>query len=296
MTDLVKNNHLLILSSIVTCILLVFCSCGTAISLVTVLDLRTSSGPVSGMEFITIPSGEFMMGSPLSEGGDYSCVPDHYDQSYNEGPVHRVDIDSFEMMSTEVTKSMWITVMRIETEEESNSPGIHRTDHPNRPVLVSWSDCQEFINKLNWLDPNHTYRLPSESEWEYACRAGTTTRFYWGEDSGETDNYAWDDRAHHQVAQKFPNAWGLYDMSGNAVEWTADVWNYNYVFAPTDGRARLNGTQTYREYVNQQEYNRVARYGIRSADRACRGPYRSAVGFRLVRSEKTTYTYIPSIY
>ena len=226
-----------------------------------------------GMTFVSIPSGDFMMGSPESEDGRWG----------DEGPRHSVSISSFEMMSTEVTQGMW--------EEVMGSNPSRFTGDLNRPVEnVSWNDCQDFIDKLNDLYPSHTYRLPSESEWEYACRAGTTTRFYWGDsDSGSVmGDYCWyssnSNSSTHPVGLKLPNDWGLYDMSGNVWEWCEDSWHGSYDGAPVDGSA----------WVSSGASSRVLRGGgWNSSARDCRSAnrtYDSAdsrynnLGFRLARS------------
>jgi formylglycine-generating enzyme required for sulfatase activity len=196
-----------------------------------------SQGPLMGMEFASIPSGSFSMGSPSSESG----------RSSNEGPVHTVNIQSFEMMTTEVTQRMWKEVMGTTIQHLQS---LSKYDHglfgtgPDYPMYyVSWDDAQAFVYALNQLDTEYEYRLPSESEWEYACRAGTTTRFYWGNDPDSTviDEYAWyignSGTTSHPVAQKLPNAWGLYDMSGNVVELCQDYWHDDYSGAPSDGSA-----------------------------------------------------------
>ena len=226
----------------------------------------------AGMEFVTIPSGSFMMGSPESEDGrtDY------------EGPRHSVSISSFEMMSTEVTQGMW--------EEVMGSNPSDFTGDLNRPVEnVSWNDCQDFIEKLNDLDPSHTYRLPSESEWECACRAGATDRFYWGEDSVETviNDYAWwrdSGDTTYPVATKRPNSWGLYDMSGNVYEWCEDSWHNSYNGAPTDGSAwiSLGASSRMSRGGGWSSYARRCRSADRSSDSADRSG--STLGFRLARS------------
>jgi len=178
------------------------------------------------MKFVTIPSGSFQMGAPLNELG---TGPD-------ERPVHTVTFNySFEMMTTEVTQSMWLEIMGC---NPSHFSGL---DHPVE--MVSWEDCHDFIEAMNALDPNHTYWLPSESEWEYSCRAGTSTRYYWGDDLDytEIDNYAWYDEnsgyTTHTAAEKLPNSWGLYDMSGNVWELCQDWYHSDYVGAPADGSA-----------------------------------------------------------
>ncbi len=161
----------------------------------------------------------------------------------------------------------------------------------NYPMFyVSWYDCQEFINELNSIDTEHIYRLPSESEWEYACRAGTTTRFYWGDSNSESavGNYCWyrfnSSSSTHPVATKLPNAWGLYDMSGNVYEWCEDTWHSSYEGAPTDGSA----------WVSSGGYSRVRRGGCwKDYTRNCCAAGRSLhidfyglndVGLRLARS------------
>lgn len=109
------------------------------------------------------------------------------------------------------------------------------------PRFLSWSDCQEFFKKLNEKadGPQRTFRLPTEAEWEYACRAGTTTRFGFGDDAGQLGEYAWYEansgRRTQPVGRKKPNAWGLYDMHGNVWEWCADWFSADlHAKSPTD--------------------------------------------------------------
>ncbi len=227
-----------------------------------------------GMEFVSIPSGTFEMGSPESD-------PDSGDI---ERPVHTVTFNySFEMMTTEVTQGMWEEVM-------GNNPSFFTGDL-NRPVeKVSWEDCQEFVDAMIVLDPDYEYRLPTESEWEYACRAGTTTRYYWGDDPGHTliDQYAWyydnSEVTTHSVAQKLPNAWGLFDMNGNVLEWCEDWYHDSYSGAPDDGSAWLSPAGYYR-VLRGGSWDYQARY-CRSTERYnCSPDDRSFNhGFRLVRS------------
>ena len=168
-----------------------------------------------GMEFIPIPPGSFMMGSPSNESGRYD----------NE-KQHRVTLTKgFHMQTTEVTQRQWKAVM-------GNNPSNFKNCGDNCPVEeVSWNDVQDFIRKLNQREGGSKYRLPTEAEWEYAARAGTTTRFSFGDDEGRLGEYAWysgnSGRKTHSVGQKTPNAWDLYDMHGNVWEWCQD-WYGDY--------------------------------------------------------------------
>jgi eukaryotic-like serine/threonine-protein kinase len=168
------------------------------------------------LEMVYIPAGTFMMGSPDDEIGRYDF----------EGTLHRVILaHGFYMGKYQVTQAQWEAVMGDNPSRFSGKP--------NNPVEnVSWNDCQAFIEKLNQMGQG-TYRLPTEAEWEYACRAGTQTRFYWGDDPdyAQIKDYAWYDGNSggetNEVGQKKPNAWGLYDMSGNVFEWCQD-WYGSY--------------------------------------------------------------------
>lgn len=166
------------------------------------------------MAFVKIPAGEFKMGS---EKGDA-----------NEKPVHMVRISQgFEMGQYPVTQSQWEAVMGSNPSEFKG---------PDRPVnRVSWEDVQEFIGRLNEREEEVTYRLPTEAEWEYACRAGSATEYFFGDDAGQLGDYAWyGDNAEgetHPVGQKKPNVWGQYDMHGNVWEWCQD-WFGGYSKEP----------------------------------------------------------------
>jgi len=186
------------------------------------------------LEMVLIPAGTFMMGSPDNE----------QDRHSNEGPQHSVTISQdFYLGKYEVTKEQWQAVMS--TAPWSGEPYV--LDDPKSPaVWMSWDDSQSFTIALNQLSRG-TFRLPSEAEWEYACRAGTTTRFYWGDDLSYTQighyvwytNNAWkvNEQYAHVVGLKLPNVWGLCDMSGNVLEWCQDGWHSNYSDAPSDGNA-----------------------------------------------------------
>ena len=153
-----------------------------------------------------------MMGSPSNEK----------DRDSDE-TQHRVTLSKgFYLQTTEVTQAQWKAVMG------SSNPSHFKGD--DLPVeQVSWNDAQDFIQKLNAKEGTHVYRLPTEAEWEYACRAGTKTAYYWG--SSMDGDYCWynsnSSSKTHPVAQKRSNDWGLYDMSGNVWEWCSD-WRGSY--------------------------------------------------------------------
>jgi formylglycine-generating enzyme required for sulfatase activity len=156
-------------------------------------------------------------------------------------------------------------------------------------VAVSWDETQKFIKKLNELEGTDRYRLPTEAEWEYAARAGTTTDFSFGEDAGQLGEYAWfkgnsDDRT-HPVGTKKSNPWGLYDIYGNVWEWMEDDYHFNYRKAPADGTAWVDKPRGTHRVIRGGGYDYDA-LGCRSALRVRESPnYGGAgIGFRLVRS------------
>jgi len=179
---------------------------------------------VTGMKFVWIPPGEFMMGSN--------------DGSSNEKPVHRVAIrKGFWMGKFAVTQGELESVM-------GNNPSYFKGD-PRLPVeSISWHDVQDFIRKVN-SRTGKRFRLPSEAEWEYACRAGTTTRYSFGDNEIALNQYGWFEGNSggrtHPVGEKLPNDWGLYDMHGNLWEWCEDCWNANYRGGPNDAGAMMIG-------------------------------------------------------
>ena len=165
-----------------------------------------------GMKLRLIPAGEFMMGSPGTESG-----------REDDETQHRVSITKpFYLGVTEVTQEQYQKVM-------GTNPSYFKG--PQNPVeTVSWADAVEFCRKLSAMPAEktagHVYRLPTEAEWEYACRAGTTTAYSFGDDASRLGDYGWfggnSDSKTHQVGEKKPNAWGLYDMHGGVYEWCQD--------------------------------------------------------------------------
>jgi formylglycine-generating enzyme required for sulfatase activity len=183
--------------------------------------VKTPRRVVPEIEMVLVPGGSFLMGSPENEPDRLSF----------EGPEHRVTVRSFYLGKYEVTQAQWRAVMGA-------NPSLFKGD--NLPVeTVSWDDAKEFCGRLSQMT-GKKYRLPTEAEWEYACRAKTTGAY-----AGDLDAMAWynknSDGKTHPVGQKQPNAFGFYDMHGNVAEWCEDFWHEDYNGAPTDGSAWLSG-------------------------------------------------------
>jgi formylglycine-generating enzyme required for sulfatase activity len=250
-----------------------------------------------------IPQGRFLMGSPETEPGRYD----------NEGPRHEVVFrKGFWLFDTPCTQALWQEVM-------GGNPS--RFQSPSRPVeQVKWNDAKTFVERVNARVAGLALRLPSEAEWEYACRAGSETALYsgpmkilgennapaldpiawYGGNSGTEfeldDGYdasGWPEKQYKfskagtmPVKWKKPNAWGLYDMLGNVWEWCEDAWHQNYEGAPTDGGAR-EGEVGAARVLRGGSWDSYAR-DVRSAyrDRDFAGIANGLTGFRCARGQE----------
>ena len=187
------------------------------------ITLELGSG--ARMDFVLIPAGTFLMGAE--------------DSRADEKPVTKVTITQpFYFGKYEVTQEQWQAVM-------GNNPSHYKGT--NLPVeQVSWNTAQVFLTNLNERVKSHRFRLPTEAEWEYACRAGTTTQYSFGDGDAELPDYGWftgnAERKTHPVGEKKPNPWGLYDIHGNVWEWCQD-WYAPYLGGEvTDPTGPATGT------------------------------------------------------
>ena len=230
-------------------------------------------------KMVVIPSGAFTMGSSRGEA-------DH--EEYEE-PLHRVRIGyQFAVGVYEVTFDEWYACLDAGG-CGSDIPDDMRWGRGHRPVIhVSWDDAQSYVR---WLSARtgKTYRLLSESEWEYVARAGTETAYSWGDNIGENRancdgcGSQWDGKQTAPVGSFEANAWGVYDMHGNVWEWVQDCWNDNYEGAPTDGAAWDDEECHYHvvrggSWFNSPRSLRSASRSLRSSDYRFRG-----YGFRVAR-------------
>lgn len=253
-------------------------------------------------EMVVLPAGTFVMGSSSDEkswaashGGSMNAVSD-------EAPQHQVSLPSFALGKYDVTRGEYAAFVREtgypagdgcgsgraifkwqkDPKLSWENPGQVQTDR-DPVVCVSWQDARAYISWLNRKaqrsgadSTNGPYRLPSEAEWEYAARGGTTTRFYWGDDDASAPVYAWfnansgcinvsglycEHGRTHPVGAKRPNGFALYDVSGNVWQWTEDCYDNSYAGIPADGRA--NDTRSTDPKANDAQGNclRVDRGG-----------------------------------
>jgi formylglycine-generating enzyme required for sulfatase activity len=195
---------------------------------------------------VLIPAGEFMMGSPPGEG------------EADEHPQHRVSLDAFYIDKYEITNGQY---KKYCDATGASYPRLPEFDDDyflgkrDSPVIhVSWFDATRYAE---WAGK----RLPTEAEWEYACRGGSTTKYYFGDDESQLGEYAWykanSDGTPHPVGQKKPNAWGLHDMHGNVLEWCLDWYHKHYYGASPSQNPRGPGPDRYRVVTDPAQYQMV---------------------------------------
>ncbi|MEP0921232.1 formylglycine-generating enzyme family protein [Leptolyngbya sp. ST-U4] len=243
-------------------------------------------GDTLGLDMILIPGETFMMGSP----------DDEPERSGDEGPQHEVNVPTFFMGRYPVTQAQWQFVAALPQAKQALDPDPSSFKGDNRPVeRMSWYEAVEFCDRLSAYT-GREYRLPTEAEWEYACRAGTTTPFYFGktittELANYDGNYTYNDGPKGEYREEttpvdhfgIANAFGLCDMHGNVDEWCLDHWHNSYEGAPIDGSAWIS------EDENASRVLRGGSWGDYPGD--CRSAYRfdgspddrfSLIGFRVV--------------
>jgi formylglycine-generating enzyme required for sulfatase activity len=238
-----------------------------------------------GMVFKDIPSGSFIMGTQIqstancpkddpftSQNENIDCVNLRTgDVSRDETPAHNVSIKSFYMGETEVTQGQWYEIM-------GDNPANFKTGDRNMPIEnVSWDDVKKFIVRLNSKEGTTKYRLPTEEEWEYAARAGTTTKWYCGDNESCVNQIAVSKSSQPKPGKsKKSNNFGLYDMSGNVREWTDSCYSSTYT-SSKDCTRKVNRGGNWSDYV----------YGTRSAYRSDLSSSNRDrdLGFRLLRTK-----------
>ena len=259
---------------------------------------------------VGIPAGDFAMGSPSSEHGRFDT----------EGPLHRVTIKAFALGKYDVTSEQFLAFLRDTGYQPApcnpilkmtwRSPGDGHAYPPDEieprrwpAVCLDWNDANAYIAWLNekvakpGVDPaKGPYRLPTEAEWEYAARGGTTTSRWWGDAIGTGNancngcGSKWDDSELADVDALKPNPFGLYGILGNAWQWTADCWHPNYVGAPKDGSAWVTGGDCKKHVLrggswdNLPIFVRAASRSGGTADDGGEYDYSSLAGFRIARN------------
>ncbi|GAX36296.1 SUMF1/EgtB/PvdO family nonheme iron enzyme [Nodularia sp. NIES-3585] len=247
------------------------------------------------LEMIAIPGGTFLMGSPENEA----------ERESSESPQHEVNVPAFSMGKYPITQAQWSAVASLPQVNRELKPNPSRFSGDDRPVeQISWDEAVEFCDRLS-KETGKSYRLPSEAEWEYACRAGTTTPFHFGETiTADLANYNAECTYGNAPKGKFSkqttpvgsfqraNSFGLYDMHGNVLEWCADDWHRDYSGAHKDGTAWIEIT------ANNYNHSRLLRGGSWDLNPwDCRSAYRNHdvpgywynyVGFRVAVSAART--------
>ena len=217
-------------------------------------------------EMVDIPAGKFNMGSNEYE---------------DEKPIHEVIVPAFQIGKYPVTQAQYQAVMGYNPSKFSGNP-------QNPVETITWFNARDFCKRLSKLTGKN-YRLPTEAEWEYACRAGTETRFSFGDDENQLGDYAWfidnSDNVTHPVGQKLPNLWGIYDMHGNVWEWCADQYHQSYARKPEN--IKENGSIPWGNYLGIKSSLRGG--ACDSYPGLCRSAYRGDMdvlgyghGFRVV--------------
>ena len=222
-----------------------------------------------GMKFTLVPAGSFMMGSNLGDS--------------DEQPVHLVEITKpFYLSMFEVTQAQWQTVMW------GNNPSKFKNCDDCPVENVSWKDVSAFIIRMNNREIRDKYRLPTEAEWEYASRAGSASKWSFGDDETLLSDYAWyeinSESRTHPVGQKIPNAWGLYDMHGNVEEWCQDWYGHDYY-----GRSPVKDPQgissgTFRVFRGGSWEGPTIKTSCANRDKSTTSFANRKVGFRLARN------------
>jgi formylglycine-generating enzyme required for sulfatase activity len=230
--------------------------------------VKVDLGTGAILELVRIEPGSFEMGRPETERGE------------SDETLHPVTLTKpFYIGKYLVTQEQWSRIM-------GTNPSKHQD--PKCPVdSVTWKDCQEFLKRLNGKVAGPHFRLPTEAEWEYACRAGTKTKWFFGEDEAKAVDYMWSQtnsaNISHPVGEKLPNPWGLMDMSGNLLEWCQDYYG-KYQIDPNHPAVDPVQTQGIYRILRGGSFSLEARHG-RSARRFCYPPdeTNSSFGFRVAR-------------
>jgi formylglycine-generating enzyme required for sulfatase activity len=242
-------------------------------------------GDALALDMVLVPAGRFMMGSADDE-------PERYE---DESPQHEVTIRSFFMSRYPVTQAQWRAVAALGQVDIELDPDPSHFKGDNRPVeQISWYEAAEFCKRLH-RHAKRPYRLPSEAQWEYACRAGSQTPFYFGDTispalanyRGTTDYNGGPEGEYREETTPVDyfdaaNAFGLCDMHGNVWEWCADHWHYHYEGAPTDGSAWLSEDKTTRRLRRGGSWNfnpRLCRAATRRSSRP--DDHDNRIGFRV---------------
>ena len=239
---------------------------------------QTRDGSELVGEMVSIPGGSFRMGDLSGNGDD------------NEKPVHRVTVPAFKLGKYEVTFAQWDACV-ADGGCDGHKPEDQGWGRADQPVInVSWNDVRAFIFWIS-MKTGEIYRLPTEAEWEYAARAGATTKYSWGDDIGKNQancdgcGSLWDDYR-TAPAGSFPaNAWGLHDLHGNVWEWVQDCWKDSYEGAPTDGSAWTSGDCSQRVVRGGSWFGNP--WSLRSAFRggSARAVRGNNLGFRLAQDQ-----------